>query len=102
VPLLTCAGNAYAARHAGSILNAIGLSELVTNSLGEYESLALTLATDPALLSGIRAKLARNRDTYPLFDTDRFRRHIEAAYVSMWERSQRGEPPASFAVPAME
>ena len=50
------------------------------------------------LLSELRARLARNRTTHPLFDTDRFRRHIEAAYVTMWERVQRGEPPESFAV----
>ena len=67
-------------------------------SLPEYEALALRLATDPALLAGIRDRLARHRDRYPLFDTDRFRRHLEAAYVEMWERYQRGEPPASFAV----
>ena len=102
LPLLTCAGNAYAARHAGSILNAIGLPELVTNSLEEYEGLALKLATDGTMLAGIKSKLARNRMSYPLFDTDRFRRHIEAAYTTMRERSQRGEPPASFAVPAID
>ena len=46
----------------------------------------------------IRSRLAHNRATHPLFDTDRFRRHIESAYVTMWERYQRGEPPESFAV----
>ena len=83
---------------AASLLHAIGLPELITGSLPEYEALALQLATDPALLAGIRDRLARHRDRYPLFDTDRFRRHLEAAYVEMWERYQRGEPPASFAV----
>ena len=53
------------------------------------------------MLVELRAKLARNRTTYPLFDTDRFRRHIESAYVTMWERYQRGEMPESFAVPAI-
>jgi predicted O-linked N-acetylglucosamine transferase (SPINDLY family) len=76
------------------------LPELVTHSLAEYEALALKLATNAPLLGEIRSKLARNRGTHPLFDTDRFRRHIEAAYVTMWERTQRGEPPASFVVPA--
>ena len=50
------------------------------------------------MLADIRARLARNRTTYPLFDTDRFRRHLEAAYITMWERYQRGEPAESFAV----
>jgi predicted O-linked N-acetylglucosamine transferase (SPINDLY family) len=51
-------------------------------------------------MAALRAKLARNRLTFPLFDTDRFRRNIESAYETMWERYQRGEPPASFAVAA--
>jgi protein O-GlcNAc transferase len=101
LPLLTCTGESYAARHAGSILHAIGLPELVTRSSEEYENLALRLATDSTILGEIKAKLFRNRMTYPLFDTDRFRRHIEAAYVTMWQRSQRAEGPASFAVPAV-
>jgi protein O-GlcNAc transferase len=64
--------------------------------------LALTLARDPVLLASIRQKLARNRQTHPLFNTARFARHIEAAYGAMWERHQRGEPPASFAVAPMD
>ncbi len=99
LPVLTCSGEAFAARMAGSLLHAIGLPELITHSLADYESLAFQLATDVPRLLGIRQKLARNRDTYPLFDTDRFRRNVEAAYLTMWEKTQRGEPPASFAVP---
>jgi predicted O-linked N-acetylglucosamine transferase (SPINDLY family) len=53
---------------------------------------------NPKHLTDIKLKLARNRNTSPLFNTDRFRRHIEAAYTTMWERYQRGEPPESFAV----
>jgi predicted O-linked N-acetylglucosamine transferase (SPINDLY family) len=98
LPVITCAGEAFASRMAGSLLHAIGLPELVTNSLAEYEALALRLATDAQVLADLRQRLARNRDTYPLFDTDRFRRNLEAAYVTMWEKTQRGEPPASFAV----
>jgi predicted O-linked N-acetylglucosamine transferase (SPINDLY family) len=98
VPVITCAGEAFASRMAGSLLSAIGLTELIAYSLDQYEALALQLAGDQALLSGIKAKLARNRDIYPLFDTDRFRRHLEAAYLTMWERARRGEPPESFAV----
>ena len=67
----------------------------------DYEALALRLATTPEMLSDIKARLARNRTTHPLFDTDRFRRHLESAYVTMWERHQRGEPPESFAVRAV-
>ena len=102
VPVLTCAGEAFASRIAGSLLNAVGLPDLITYSMEDYEALALKLATTPAMLSELRARLARNRTTHPLFDTDRFRRHIEAAYITMWERVQRGEPPVSFAVQPLQ
>jgi protein O-GlcNAc transferase len=102
LPVLTCMGNTFAGRVAGSLLHAIGLPELIADNLEEYEALALKLATTPALLSEIRTKLAQNRTTYPLFNTDRFRHHIEAAYTIMWERYQRGELPVSFAVSPIE
>ena len=98
LPVLTCAGRTFAGRVAGSLLRAVGLPELITNSLEEYEALALKLARDPEQLKSIREKLARNRATAPLFDTDRFRRHIEAAYTEMWEVWQRCEAPRAFAV----
>ncbi len=82
---------------AASLLNAIGLPELVTSNMADYESLALTLARDPARRSDIKAKLARNRDTAPLFDTGRFCRGIEAAYTKMWEIWQTEEKHTSFA-----
>ena len=99
LPLLTRQGGAFAGRVAASLLNAVGMEELVTTTWEDYEQLALNLATDSERLAGIRARLARNRATHPLFDTDRFRRHIEAAYTVMWERAQRGQPPASFQCP---
>jgi predicted O-linked N-acetylglucosamine transferase (SPINDLY family) len=98
VPLLTCAGDAYAARMAGSLLHAVGLPEAVTLSLADYESRALELVATPALLLGWRARLAAARHTAPLFDTARFTSHLEAAYLEMWSRHERGEPPATFAV----
>jgi predicted O-linked N-acetylglucosamine transferase (SPINDLY family) len=98
VPVLTCSRESFASRVAGSLLNAVGLPELITTSLAGYEALALELACDPSLLGLLRQKLARNRDVYPLFDSERFTRHIEAAYTIMWERAQRGEPPESFSV----
>jgi len=98
VPVLTCAGETFAGRVAASLLGAVGLPELVTTSFQDYEVLALKLAHDPSFLQAIKAKLVRNRDIYPLFDTVRFTRHIEAAYVTMWERYQRREEPQAFAV----
>ena len=98
VPVVTCLGNSFAGRVAASLLNAVGLPELITTSLEDYEALALKLARDLALLDALKAKLARNRDRFPLFDTPRFTRYIEEGYRIMWERSERGLPPASFAV----
>jgi predicted O-linked N-acetylglucosamine transferase (SPINDLY family) len=98
LPLVTCCGESFAGRVAASLLNAVGLPELVAHSLVEYEALALKLATDASLLQSIRWKLEQNRLRYPLFDTDRFRRHIEAAYLIAWEIWQRGESPRGFAV----
>jgi predicted O-linked N-acetylglucosamine transferase (SPINDLY family) len=98
VPVLTCSGSTFASRVAGSLLHAVGLPELITRSLEDYESLALALTRDAVRLGSLRQKLAHNRERYPLFDTTRFTRHIEDAYTIMWKRNQRGEPPESFAV----
>jgi len=96
LPVLTCLGTTFAGRVAASLNAAIGLSDLTTRTLRDYESLAFHLATDPVMLAETKQKLARHRESHPLFDTDRFRRHLEAAYIMMWKRYQRGEPPASF------
>jgi predicted O-linked N-acetylglucosamine transferase (SPINDLY family) len=98
LPVLTCAGNSFAGRVAASLLAAIGLSELVTDSPTTYEALALRLAREPRYLAAVRHKLERNRRTSPVFNTVRFTRHLEAAFTTMWQRYQRGEPPADFAV----
>ncbi len=98
LPVLTCRGATFAGRVGASLLHAVGLPELVTNSLEEYQALALKLATDRDLLRSIRRKLEINRATAPLFDTARLCRHLEAAYQIMWGRYGRGEPPASFSV----
>ena len=98
VPIVTCRGATFAGRVGASMLNAIGLPELVADSLAAYEALALKLARHPELLADVRGKLARNRATEPLFDTRRFARNLEAAYVAMWQRHQRGERPALISV----
>ena len=98
LPVLTCMGGSFPGRVAASVLGAVGLPEMVTHSLAEYEARALALARDSAALAAVKAKLARNRETQPLFDTVRYTRYLEAAYMGMWERYVRGEPPASFAV----
>jgi protein O-GlcNAc transferase len=83
VPVVTCYGKSFPGRVAASLLKAMDLPELVTTRLEDYEALARDLAGNPALLKATREKLARNRLTTPLYDSERFRRNIEAAYKAM-------------------
>lgn len=98
LPVLTVLGPTFVGRVAASMLHAIGLDELVTRNVADYEVLALELARDPVRLRALRAKLAANRQTQPLFQTDLFRRNIEKAYDQMFEIYYRGEAPRSFDV----
>ena len=100
LPVVTCLGTTFAGRVAGGLLNAVGLPELITNTLEDYEALALKLAQDKGTLTALKSKLARNRLTHPLFDTDRYRRNLEKVYETMWARYQRGEKPSSLSVTA--
>lgn len=93
LPLVTLLGNTFTSRVAASLLQAIGLPELITRSPADYEELALRLAQQPALLTSLRGRLAANRLTQPLFDSALYARHLEKAYATMWERQQRGEKP---------
>ena len=98
LPLLTCAGRAFPGRVAASLLHSIGLPELIARSLSDYEALALNLARDGRTLAELRTRLAANRASAPVFDTDRTRRSLESAYRAMWRMQQRGEAPRSFSV----
>jgi len=93
LPVLTYLGDTFVGRVAASLLNAIGLPELITYSHEEYKTLAIELATNPGKLARIKQKLARNRTTHPLFDTKLFTRHIEDAYTRMWKRHQESLLP---------
>jgi predicted O-linked N-acetylglucosamine transferase (SPINDLY family) len=98
VPVVTCPGEAFAARMAGSLLRAIGLPKLICDDLEQYEHRALELSRNPAQLQALKERLAKHRSGFPLFDTTRFCRHLERAYVEMHDRAQRGERPADFTV----
>jgi predicted O-linked N-acetylglucosamine transferase (SPINDLY family) len=98
VPILTLRGTTWPGRVAASLLNAIGLPELVMETEVEFEAKAVQLARDPAALSALKKKLAANRLTTPLFDTARWTRHAEDAYQQMYALSQRGEAPAPLSV----
>jgi protein O-GlcNAc transferase len=98
VPVLTCAGDAFAARMAGSLLTHLGLSELVTTSMQEYERAGLALAADPMRIDRLRRRLEEHRSNHSFFDTDRYRRQLERVYLAMYERHVGGQTPQAFAV----
>jgi predicted O-linked N-acetylglucosamine transferase (SPINDLY family) len=86
LPVLTCRGETFAGRVAASLLTAVGLKDLVTSSLDEYQTLALALAAEPARLASFKQTLSANRATAPLFDSERFARSLETAFEQMSSR----------------
>lgn len=100
LPMVTATGRSFASRVGASLLNAVGLPELVAPSLGAYETLALQLARDPERLAALRLRLVEGRNSIPLFDTASFTRHLEAAYTRMWQLHLEGKAPETFRVAA--
>jgi predicted O-linked N-acetylglucosamine transferase (SPINDLY family) len=98
VPIITFPGEHLVSRLGASLLHGIGLDELAVRNLDEYEALAIELATRPERLRVLKTKLARNRETHPLFDTERLVRNLERAYLQMWRIHESGGPPQSFDV----
>jgi predicted O-linked N-acetylglucosamine transferase (SPINDLY family) len=93
LPVLTLTGEAFASRIAASLLTALGLPELIASTQQQYEQLAIELASNPRRLAEIRAKVQDNRLTSSLFDTPRFARNLEAAYLAIHGRYQAVLPP---------
>lgn len=98
VPVVTCTGQSYVGRGATSLLHAVGLPELAVPNLASYEALALHLARSPDALMNLRAHLQTVHDTARLFDTARYVRHLESAYLQMWKQAKDGLRPAGFQV----
>jgi predicted O-linked N-acetylglucosamine transferase (SPINDLY family) len=96
LPVLTCMGEAFASRMAGSVLSAIGLPELITYSQAQYEEEAIALGRDPERLGSIKQRLAANRLSTALFDSRRFTENLERAYTHIYERFQAGLAPADI------
>lgn len=98
LPVLTVLGDSFVGRVAASLLKAVGLPELVAGSLADYEAIALALAHDPGRMAALKAKLAANRAAAPLFAIDDYTRHLEAAFLKMWEIHASGQGPTGFGV----
>ncbi len=99
LPLITCPGETFVSRVSASLLKAVGLPELIVENFHDYEELAVRLAGAPRELQDLRQKLAANRLTRPLFDTERQARNLEQAYRMMWQLHEAGEPPRQLEVP---
>lgn len=97
-PMLTLSGETYTSRMAGAMLTAIGLPELIATSFDEYEVKGLDLVTNPEKLAALKRKLAENRKTQPLFDTKRFTRSLEEAFLRIWAIHEKGEKPRPIGV----
>jgi protein O-GlcNAc transferase len=91
--VLTQIGGTFAGRAAASLLSAVGLPELIAQTQEQFESIAIELTTQPMALAAIKDKLARNRLATPSFNTKLYTRHIESAYVTMYQSHQSGLLP---------
>lgn len=100
LPVLTALGDSFSSRVAASLLNAVGLPELVSPSMADYEASALALSSDAALLQSLRRRLADNLPSAPLFDIAAYTRHLEAAFLEMWEIYASGGSPRPIVVKA--
>lgn len=98
LPLLTCQGHAFPGRVASSLLQTLGLEELVTRDLDAYVAQAVALGVDKARLSRLKARLAENLQTTRLFDPKALARNLETAYIQMYERFRKGLPAEGFTV----
>jgi protein O-GlcNAc transferase len=99
LPLVTKLGKGFAARVAGSLLNAVDLPELITETEEDYEALILKLATNPTKLAKIKEKLANNRLNQPLFNTELYTRHLENGYQQAYQNYFDGNLPQTIMVP---
>src|SRR6185312_897842 len=98
LPVVTLAGRGFSARVGASLLNAVGLPELIAHSADEYERLALALAREPNKLAALKTRLAGLKKHAPLFDSRRFTRHLEDGYAEAYRRYFDGAPPANIDV----
>jgi protein O-GlcNAc transferase len=91
IPIVTLQGNHFASRMSASLLKAIGLEELITTTLDEYEALAVRLGNDRLQLDNMRRRLAHNRTSTHLFNTATEVGALEKGLEAMWARFERGQ-----------
>lgn len=92
-PVLTLFGDAYSSRMSASLLNSLGLVELIVKTTYAYEKLAIELASNPQRLSALRQQLARNLHLSPVFNTKKFVKHFESGLKMAVDRHRKGFKP---------
>lgn len=92
LPVLTCMGETFSSRVAGSLLKSVGLPELVTNNFMDYENLAINLGKDKNMIESLKEKLRKNRHTHPLFKPDLFTKNLEALFGKMIQQHNNQSP----------
>jgi predicted O-linked N-acetylglucosamine transferase (SPINDLY family) len=101
LPVISKRGNNFASRVSESLLTAVGMPDLVMLDRHALVERAVALAKNGDEVASLKQRLVKSRDTAPLFDADRFCRHLEAAYERMADRARLRLPPASFDVPPL-
>ena len=98
LPVLTIQGETYSSRVSSSFLNLLGLNELITKSLKEYEDKAVELANDLSKLKNIKYKIQTVKDTTPLFNTKLFTNNLEKAYFEIHKKFIEHKKPESIEI----
>jgi predicted O-linked N-acetylglucosamine transferase (SPINDLY family) len=101
LPVLTMKGQHFASRVSESLLNAIGVPELIAKDEADYLKQAVALYENPERVKALRARLEENRLVMPLFDAERFCRHLEAGYEMMAKRAREKLAPDHIDIPAL-
>ncbi|WP_267553158.1 glycosyl transferase [Rhizobium rhizogenes] len=101
LPVLTMKGTNFASRVSESLLNAIGVPELIAEDIQAYEDMAVELSNEPARVAQFKEALFANRYIKPLFDAERITQHLETAFEMMAERAKQGLAPDHMDVPAL-
>jgi hypothetical protein len=90
VPVITVRGDSWPSRVAASLAEALGVKEIVVDSLAQYEDLAVELAGSSLRLRMIKQNLTQQRNSAPLFDTKRWVANFESGLQEAWQRFDQG------------
>ena len=98
LPIITKQGNQFAARVASSLLSALDLNELITQTEDEYENLIIDYASQPLKLKKINEKLNKNKNIKPLFNTEQYTRDFELILLKAYKLYLNGDKPKDIII----